>query len=118
MRIVHVAPRLIRSAAGFAPAVLALALAQAKASSGNVQIVAAAAEASQTRTDDLELRTLPADRPRWLGRSHGLRQYLDNCPFEIVHAHCLGQRGFHYANLAAQRHGAPLVVSPALALGL
>ena len=118
MRIVHVAPRLTRSAPGFAPAVLALALAQAKASSGNVQIVAAAAEASQTRTDDLELRTLPAERPRWLGRSHGLRQYLDNCPFEIVHAHCLGQRGFHYAHLAAQRHGAPLVVSPALALGL
>jgi len=118
MRIVHVAPRLTGSAADFAPAIRALALAQAKSSSGRVQVVAAAAEARQTRIGDLELRTLPADRPRWLGRSRALRQHLANCPFELVHAHCPGQRGLHYAYLAAQRHGAPLVVSPALAFGL
>jgi glycosyltransferase involved in cell wall biosynthesis len=118
MRIVHIAPRFTGPAADFAPAVRALALAQAKSSSGQVQIVAAAAEVRQTRIGDLELRTLPADRPRWLGRSRALRQHLASCPFELVHAHCPGQRGLHYAYLAAQRHGAPLVVSPALAFGL
>jgi glycosyltransferase involved in cell wall biosynthesis len=118
MRIVHVAPRLTGTAADFTPALRELALAQAKSSSGKVQLVAAASVARQARIDDLELRTLPADRPRWLGRSHALRQYLADFPAEIVHAHCPGQRGLHYAHLAAQRHGAPLVVSASLALGL
>lgn len=118
MRIVHVAPRLTGPTVGFEPAVQALALAQAKASSGQVQVVAAAAEPTQTRIGDLELRALPADRPRWLGRSRALRHHLANCPLELIHAHCPGQRGLHYAHLAAQRHGAPLVVSPALAFGL
>lgn len=118
MRIVHIAPRLTGATADFAPAVRVLALAQAKSSSGQVQIVAAAAEARQTRIDDLELRALPTDHPRWFGRSRALRRHLANCPLEILHAHCPGQRGLHYAHLAAQRHGAPLVISPALAFGL
>ena len=118
MRIVHVAPRLTGPAADFAPAQRELALAQAKASSGKVQLVAAASEARQFRIDDLELRTLPAARPGVFGRSRALRQHLANCPAEIVHAHCPGQRGLHYAHLAAQQHGAPLVVSASLALGL
>jgi glycosyltransferase involved in cell wall biosynthesis len=118
MRIVHVAPRLTGPAADFAPAVRDLALAQAKASSGQVRLVAAASEARQVRIDDLELRALPAARLGAFGRSRALRQHLSDIPTEIIHAHCPGQRGLHYAHLAAQRHGAPLVVSPALAFGL
>jgi glycosyltransferase involved in cell wall biosynthesis len=118
MRIVHVAPRLAGPAAGFNPAVQDLALAQAKASSGRVQIAATAAEPTRSRISDLELRALPGDWPRWLGGSRALRHHLANCPLELVHAHCPGERSLHYAHLAAQRHGAPLVISPALAFGL
>lgn len=117
MRIVHVASRLA-AAAAFAPALQALAVAQAKANSGRVLVVAPAATSAQTRAGDAELRTFPGERPRWFGRSRALRQYLVNCPLELIHAHCPGERGLHYAHLAAQRHGAPLVVSPGLAFGL
>ena len=118
MRIVHVAPRLAGHTAELDPFVRELARAQAKATSGNVLVAAAANELRQTRTGDLELRTLPSDFPHWLGRSRALRQHLANCPLELVHAHCIGQRGLHYAHLAAQGQGAPLVVSPAIAFGL
>ncbi len=118
MRIVHVASRLAGTATGAPSAVSELARAQARLSSGRVQVAAAGAEARRTGLDELELRTFPCDRPGCFGRSAALRHHLANCPLEIVHAHCLGERGLHYAYLAAQRNGAPLIVSPALMLGL
>ncbi len=118
MRIVHVAPRLHGTTADIDCAVRGLAAAQAKASSGLVEVVAAARDPEQTQLGDLALRLLPTDRPRWLGCSRALRHHLANRPFELVHAHCPGQRSLHYAYLAAQRHGAPLVVSPAGVFGL
>lgn len=118
MRIVHVASRLAGSTTGAPSAVCELARAQARLSSGRVQVAAAGAEARRTSLDELELRTFPCDRPGCFGRSSALRHHLANCPLEIVHAHCLGERGLHYAHLAAQRHGAPLIVSPSLTLGL
>jgi hypothetical protein len=118
MRIIHVAPRLHARGLACPPEVHALASAQARLNGGKVQIVAAAPESRQTRTGDLEERLLAASLPRWLGRSRALRHHLANSPLEIVHAHCLGERALHYAHFAAQRHGAPFVISPGGAFGL
>ncbi|MBK8478288.1 MAG: hypothetical protein IPL39_18925 [Opitutaceae bacterium] len=111
MRIVHLAPHL--SAAGaFAPDVLALAHAQAQASEGRVKVLGAAPDARTSRVGELELRALAAEWPPRLGRSRALRHHLLGSPLELIHAHCLGERGLHYARLAALRHGAPLILSP------
>ncbi len=117
MRIVHLAPHL--SVAGaFAPDVLALAHAQAQASEGRVKVLAAAPDSRTSRVGELELRALASEWPRGLGRSRALRHHLLGSPLELLHAHCLGERGLHYARLAALRHGAPLILSPAGMLGL
>lgn len=117
MRVVHVAPRRPRTEGPFGTGILALARAQAALSRAPVRVVAAAENPQSARQDDLELKTFPTSVPAWLGCSRGLRHHLVNCPLELVHAHCPGQRGLHYAHLAAQRHGAPLVISPAGAFG-
>ncbi len=118
MRVVHVAPRRHRGEDPFEPAVVALARAQAKASGYPVQVAAAADEAQSVRLEDIELRAFASGSPRRLGRSRTLRHHLAKCPLELIHAHCPGQRGLHYAFVAAQRHGAPLVISPGGEFGL
>lgn len=117
MRIVHVAPHQHARAATRTSAARELATAQAKANGGMVQLVAAAPEPRQLR-GELEERFFAPDRPHCLGRSRALRQHLLRSPLEVVHAHCLGERALHYARLAAERNGAPLVISPAGAFGL
>lgn len=118
MRIVHLAPRLATAAGPFAPEVLALAHAQAQASEGRVKVLAAAPDSRTSRVGELELRALASEWPRSLGRSRALRHHLLGSPLELIHAHCLGERGLHYARLAALRHGAPLIISPGGLLGL
>ncbi|HLP08467.1 MAG TPA: glycosyltransferase [Opitutaceae bacterium] len=117
MRIVHVAPHQQARAATRLSVARELATAQAKANGGMVQLVAAAPEPRQSRSE-LEEHFFALDRPHCLGRSRALRQHLLRSPLEIVHAHCLGERALHYARLAAERNGAPLVISPAGAFGL
>lgn len=118
MRIVHVSPRLAGNSTEFPAPVRELAAAQAVFLPGAVQLVATAPRAGQGQVEGLELRRFPGNLPRLLGRSRALCRHLRTCPYEVVHAHCIGERSLHYALLAAQRHGAPLVVSPAGALGL
>ena len=118
MRIVHIAPHLAAATDPFAPEVQALAQAQAQTGEDRVQAVAVAPHARNFHLGELELRTFPAEPPRWLGRSRTLRHHLLASPLELLHAHCLGERGLHYARLAALRHSAPLILSPAGRLGL
>ncbi|MFT3829584.1 MAG: glycosyltransferase [Opitutaceae bacterium] len=117
MRIVHVASRQHARAGTVPTAARALAAAQARANGGLVQLVGATIKPRATR-GEFEEHGFALQRPRCLGRSRALRQHLLNHPFEVVHAHCLGERALHYARLAAERHGAPLVISPAGAFGL
>ncbi len=118
MRILHVAPRQTARTFPRDSVVQALAAAQARLNGGMVQLVAAAPVSSQRSEGELEERLFALDRPGWLGRARALRRHLLNRPTEVVHAHCIGQRALHYARLAAERHGAPLVISPAGLLGL
>ena len=118
MRIVHLAPHLPSSASAFDRDVLALAQSQALASEALVQVVAAGPTTRHIRYGEIELLALPAQWPRRIGHSRALRHHLLGTPVELLHAHCLGERSLHYARLAGQRHGAPLILSPAGQLGL
>jgi glycosyltransferase involved in cell wall biosynthesis len=114
MRVCHIVPSLEERHGG--PSKSARALANALARSGLAVELLATLEAGQRMapvgTDAATVRIFPRLAPRWLCRSPELRQHAREHPAELVHHHALWLLTLHYAQQAAARHTAPLVISP------
>lgn len=114
VRLCHIVPSLEERHGG--PSKSVRALANAQAARGEQVELLATLEAGQPLADGgsggATVRNFPRVTPRWLSRSPELRQHLRARSFDLVHNHALWLLPLRYAHEAANRHGAPLVISP------
>jgi glycosyltransferase involved in cell wall biosynthesis len=114
MRVGHIVPSLEERHGGPSKSVRTLANAQAAHATislfatlgpGQPPVLAQAGER-------VPIETFPRQWPERICRSGGLRTRLLAEKFDCVHHHGLWLRTLHYARIAAQNSGAPLVISP------
>ncbi|MFZ5495222.1 MAG: glycosyltransferase [Verrucomicrobiota bacterium] len=114
MHLCHVVPSLEERHGG--PSKSVRALADHLAAPGcAVELLATEEHSGRLATaagDRAQLRVFPRLAPRWLCRSPQLRQHLCATGFTCIHHHSLWLLTLRYADEAARRHGAPLVISP------
>lgn len=114
MRVCHIVPSLEEQHGG--PSKSVRALANHLVRCGDTVELLATEEAPGSFTpapsDLAVIRAFPRITPRWLSRSPALRHHLLTTPFDCVHYHSLWLLPLRYATEAAQRHDAPLVISP------
>jgi glycosyltransferase involved in cell wall biosynthesis len=114
MRVGHIVPSLEERHGGPSKSVRSLANAQATGAEVSLfttlgrrqpPVLAQAGER-------VSIETFPRQWPEQICHSQGLRARLLAEKFDCVHHHGLWLRTLHYARIAAQNSGAPLVISP------
>ncbi len=114
MRVCHIVPSLEERHGGPSKSVRALANAQAEW--GEPISLLATQEpgrpAPSSGRDAATVEIFPREAPLSLCRSRGLQQRLASAAFDCVHHHSLWLLTLHYAQAAAHRTDAPLVISP------
>lgn len=114
MKICHLVPSLEERHGG--PSKSVRALANANAEHGVATTILTTLEPGQTpptaQADRAKIEVFRRDWPLAICRSAELQSRLAQDSFDCVHSHALWLRTLHYAHQAAQRTGAPLVISP------
>lgn len=114
MRICHVVPSLEDRHGGPSRSVRALADAAARLEPGTVLLATHATGQPLAPACSVGADTILFDReaPRWLCRSRGLHQHLQDTAYDCVHAHGLWLLTLAYARDGARRHDTPFVIAP------
>jgi glycosyltransferase involved in cell wall biosynthesis len=113
MKITYIVPSLEERHGGPSKSVRALAN-QVQLAGEEVELLATTepGDAPAPAGDAATITLFPRVSPRWLLRSPALRAHLLGSPTDCVHHHSLWLLSLRYAAEAAERHDAPLVISP------
>lgn len=113
MRIAHVVPSLEDRHGGPSKSVRALANATAAAEPVDLLTTLEPGQQMVPSGDDAAaIHVFPREAPRRLCASAGLQRRLTTTAYDVIHSHALWLLTLRYAHDAAQRTGAPLVLSP------
>ena len=115
MKLCHIVPSLEEQHGGPSKSVRAVCTALAEAGSEVVLLATepnAPEEGRHDGTGPLRVSVFRRDSPQRICPSTGLRRALETSDAAIFHHHSIWLRTLHYVHRAAQRTGAPLVISP------